>query len=824
MMLRILLLTIALPFALFAQIPSPESFLGYASGENFSYHHQVTDYLDLLGQESDRVKVVPYGESYEGRTLQLAVLSSPENLKELENLRQAHLGSLGREENSGAAQKVVVWLGYNIHGDEAASTEAALRTLHYLSTSTEQQVRDWLDACIILIDPCMNPDGRERYVQEFRQWQSVRQNTDIQSAEHQAAFPWGRYNHYLFDLNRDWLWQTQQESRQRAVFYQKWMPHVLVDFHEMGIHASYFFPPSVEPIHKVVTDWQKAFQQKVAQGHAHYFNQKGWRYYTNRVFDLFYPSYGDTWSSFQGAIGMTYEQAGSRLAGTAVERKNGQVLTLKDRIEHHFTSGLSTLKTVYENRRELKKSLQDYFNTGWTDRFDGYRTYIVRHNNPRDKLKRLQELLDGQGISYGHPKATERLVNGFSYRQGRTQTIRLHPEDMLISVRQTQGRMVQVLFEPEAQLNDSLTYDITAWALPYSFGLEAFASKEELELQSPFSLEETSTPHEAAYAYLIPWESAGSIRTLGSLLLEGWQVRAAGKPFQLEGKTWAAGTLVLVRGEQSAPRQTHFGDSLRAYIGDTPAVAVNTGLAESGIDLGANEFSLLEAPSVGLVLGDGIQASRAGELWHFFEERLDYPISLLRIERLNDFNLGRYDVLLLPSGNYKSCQKKLEQYLRYGGRLVVMGEALEGFTQNPDYQLERVEVPTLSGSFGETQRTKLSQQTPGSIVRLRLDNTHPLAFGYGETYFSLKHESALYQGASPDETKYWNVGTFDQSRPVSGFMGYRMQQHLSGKLALGVREVGKGQLICFADTPVFRGFWCAGELFIGNAVFMIGNF
>ena len=321
----------------FGQLQSPESFLGYELGTQFTRHHQVIDYVKHVASSSTYATTKSYGKTYEGRTLQLVYLSSPENLAQLEAMRKDHLRSIGYVPGARETSKEfsVVWLSYNVHGNESTSTEAALKTLHTLVTEKQE----WLENLVVIMDPCINPDGRDRYVNWYNQVKSTPFDIDPRANEHFEDWPGGRYNHYYHDLNRDWAWLSQVESQQRLPEYLSWMPQIHVDFHEQGVDSPYYFAPAVEPYHEVLTDFQREFQVTIGKNHARYFDQEGWLYFTDDVFDLLYPGYGDTYPMLNGGIGMTYEQGGSGRAGLGILNSVGDVLSLKDRIAHHYTSG-----------------------------------------------------------------------------------------------------------------------------------------------------------------------------------------------------------------------------------------------------------------------------------------------------------------------------------------------------------------------------------------------------------------------------------------------------------------------------------------------------
>ena len=181
-MLRKLLsvLTILSIIPIHSQLKSPDKFLGYELGTYFSRHHQVVDYFKHMEKNSPLLKLESYGKTYEGRLLQLAFISSEDNLKNLESIRDSHLqnsGILSGEKNN---DKVIVWLSYNVHGNESSSTEAAMKTAYDLLT----KYSDWLQNTVVILDPCINPDGRDRYANWYNQVGNFPYNTNPKSREH----------------------------------------------------------------------------------------------------------------------------------------------------------------------------------------------------------------------------------------------------------------------------------------------------------------------------------------------------------------------------------------------------------------------------------------------------------------------------------------------------------------------------------------------------------------------------------------------------------------------------------------------------------------
>ncbi|MEJ6624772.1 MAG: M14 family metallopeptidase, partial [Flavobacteriaceae bacterium] len=455
-----------------AQLKSPSDFLGYELGTQFTRHHQVIDYVNHVAENSDFAQTTPYGKTNEDRTLQLVYLSAPENLAQLETMRQDHLRSIGYAEGAKETTKEfsIVWLSYNVHGNESTSTEAALKTLHTLVTEKQ----DWLENLIVIMDPCINPDGRDRYVNWYNQVKSTPFDSSPLANEHFEDWPGGRYNHYYFDLNRDWAWLSQKESQQRLPNYLAWMPQIHVDFHEQGVDSPYYFAPAVEPYHEVITDFQRDFQATIAKNHSRYFDKEGWLYFTDEVFDLLYPGYGDTYPMFNGAIGMTYEQGGSGRAGLSIRNSVGDLLSLKDRIAHHYTSGLSTVEVAHNNVMRLNKEFSAYH----ADNKGKYATYALE--GPTDKMDALKRLLNAHQIPVKQLAQTTN-IKGIDFASQKTKTSSFGTEAIVLNGNGKKSRLIQALFEPQTQFSDSLTYDITSWALPYAYGLKAVASNQNVK-------------------------------------------------------------------------------------------------------------------------------------------------------------------------------------------------------------------------------------------------------------------------------------------------------------------------------------------------------
>ena len=269
-----------------------------------------------------------------------------------------------------------------------------MKTIYDLVDPSNTKTQAWLKNTVVIIDPCINPDGRDRYANFYNQYGNSPANSNGDSKEHHEPWPGGRANHYLFDLNRDWAWQTQTESQARLKLYNQWMPHVHVDFHEQSYRNPYYFAPAAEPLHEVITKWQREFETMIGKNNAKYFDQEGWLYFTKENFDLFYPSYGDSYPTFNGAIGMTYEQAGGGYGGLTVLTPEGDPLTLKDRLTHHYTTGLSTVEITSQNATRVVDEFAKYFQEGMNNPASPYKTFVIKGDNNPDKIKTLTTWFD----------------------------------------------------------------------------------------------------------------------------------------------------------------------------------------------------------------------------------------------------------------------------------------------------------------------------------------------------------------------------------------------------------------------------------------------
>ena len=809
--------------------------MGYKIGTRFTPHYKLVEYYNYVAGNSKMIKLLQYGETNEHRPLLVVFAGKEENIANLENIRKNNLRLANLSQDAQAASEqtpAIVWLSYNVHGNEPSSSEAALLTLYALVDPANSQTKEWLKNTVVVIDPCLNPDGRDRYVNWYNGVVGKFANPAPIAREHQEPWPRGRSNHYNFDLNRDWAWQTQKESQQRVALYNQWLPQVHVDFHEQGYNEPYYFAPAAEPYHEVITQWQRDFQKVIGKNHARYFDKNDWLYFTRERFDLFYPSYGDTYPIYNGSIGMTYEQGGIN-AGLSVQTNDGDTLTLVDRVQHHYTTGLSTIEASSQNAVQLVKQFRKYFADAVEGKTGIYKSYIIKYS-PADeqRIDALKDLLAKNGISYGSSSGNGK---GYNYLSKKEEAFTIETKDIIVPARQPKAVMARVLFEPDARLSDSVTYDITAWAIPYAYGLKAYASKQEFRVNNTSPGDSIRNNNTDPYGYIIPWSGVSSAKAVAQLLQEGIRLRFAEKGFAANNQKFADGAVIVIKngnakfGNQLWQKVRGIADKNNIRLYET-----GSGMVDNGLDFGSSSVRALKAPKVVLVTGNNVSPYAAGEVWSYFDNELQYPVTLVNGNDVRRLDWGKTDVLILPDGDYdflndKSQAAQITSWIRGGGRLIALENAVQQISKQ-DWSVlkQRIDKEDSAGkkdsikisNYAAREKDYVSENTPGSIFKVDIDNTHPLMFGYPNYYYTLKMDGNIYEPIIKDG---WNVGIIKSDKQLAGFVGNKLSKNLKNAVLFAVQDMGRGNIIYLADNVLFRNFWENGKLMFTNAVFLVGQ-
>jgi len=826
-----------------AQVKSPEQFLGYKPGSRYTPHYNIVNYCKQVAEAvPNMVKLEQYGTTNEGRPLLLLYVTSPENLSRLEAIRQNNLRLAGMTRDKMAPDEkgpAIVWLSYNVHGNETSSSEAAMLTLYELVNPSNAKTKEWLQHTVVIIDPCINPDGRDRYVNWFNSVVGQQPNPQPFTREHAEPWPGGRPNHYYFDLNRDWAWQTQVETRQRIVKYNEWLPQVHVDYHEQHYNNPYYFAPAAEPYHEVISSWQREFQTTIGKNNAKYFDENGWLFFTKERFDLFYPSYGDTYPLYKGAIGMTFEQGGHSRGGAAVINQDGDTLTLWDRLYHHFTTGMSTIEISSQNAGKLVQEFKKYYDKARTTPPGEYKAWVIKADEG-NKIGRLTELLNRNNIEWYNAGGAS--YNGINYFTGKMATVKTDNRDVIINANQPNANLLTVLFERNSRLSDSVTYDITAWSVPFAYGLTTYGLNNYvtgLTKTQNQPAAATNLNGENKVAWLVRWNGLNSVQFLSEIMKHKVKVRYAEQPFKAGNENYDKGTLIITRTSNQS-----VGNSLSNIIAAASQKAgiavttVSSTFVDKGFDFGSEKVHGMQAPKVGLLAGDGVSSLGMGEVWHFFDVQIGYPVNIIWSNDLSKNILRELDVLIMPDGNYKFLSDRvmneaLKDWVSSGGRLIALEGAVaqlgindwgikvkKSEDEKSDKQDDKKEDYSALRRYENRERDFIPGFNPGSIYKVELDNSHPLAFGYDDAYYTLKQDNTIYEFFKDGG---WNVGIVKKDNQVAGFVGSKLKDKLKDGLLFGVQDIGRGNVIFLTDDPLFRSFWENGKLLFSNAVFMVGQ-
>ena len=831
-----------------ARIPRPDAFLGYPLGARFTSWDRMIEYIDAVAAVSPRVKVTEYGRTAEGRPLRLVALATPENLARLDEIRRDHLrlaepAGVPEGERERLVQKLpaIVWLAYGVHGNESSSAEAALAAI-YLLAGGQGEIDEILRNTVVLIDPLVNPDGRERYVTSFRQRAGEAPNPNRAAAEHWEPWPGGRPNHYMIDLNRDWAWMSQPETRQRIALYRAWEPHVYVDFHEMSSESSYFFPPAADPVHpridRRVVSWLESF----GRGNAEAFDRMGWVYFKGENYDLFYPGYGDSYPSLRGAVGMTYEMAGGGRGGLALALPDGSVLTLADRVARHLTTSLATLRTAARNARRLR---EDFVATRLRA---GSRGQVYLWSAEQQEARALADLLAQHGVRV-HQLAQAEEVPAHRLTGGEEAPRRFPAGTYVVSTVQPLGNLVDALLELDAPMNDPFLerqrqrleanldpefYDITSWSLPLAYNVDTWVASREPAGLRPLGEPATGIRGDGRLGFLVPPQGWGSYRLAAELRRRAISFRIALSAFTGPAGSYPAGTLFIPR----LGNPENLRDQLQGLLAEDQLTA--EGLTASweieGISLGSNNMPAVRPVRIGLVSGEGVDSTSFGFLWSLLDRQVGIPHDRIDVATLRQLDLADFDVLVLPSGSYEErigerTRASLDAWIKGGGVLVAVGEAIAWLQEHelsevkswqpPKREEEEKEGgpaddPEVSESSIERELASRPIFTPGAVLATQMQPLHPLTAGLTTA------PPVLYEGTTVlkpfgDPRKDVLVA-LDESPVLAGFAWPEAEERLAGSLLVGMEPRGSGAIVLFAQDPAYRLFWRATTPIFLNAI------
>ena len=835
-----------------ASIPTPASVLGYEIGDRFTPHFLIDRYITALAEASPRITVDTVAVTHEGRPVLLAVATSEANQARIEEIRTdlqriADPRGASDAELSALVERTptAVFLAYTVHGDEASGAEAALATLYQLAAGQDQGTRAILDSVVTLIDPVQNPDGHDRHVHQVA-WDRGALGPDPFPGAMVHGHDWhgARSNHYLFDLNRDWVVHSQPETRGRMEVLRSWYPHVAADLHEMGSSSTYFFPPPMEPVHPSIHPLVHEGWQLFAEANAAAFAENGWGFFTRESFDEYFPGYGPSWPIHAGAIGMTYEEASSE--GGLIRRDDGTLLSLREATLHHYTASRATLGAAAANRGNRVGDFLAVRRDAIAQGRRGDMRSILLRRDDQGRADSLVTVLLRHDIEVGR-LTEEARVGATVYGADDAGRTVFPAGSWVIDLAQPQGFLARTLLEPESPLDPAFVqeemerreaglrnrfYDMTAWALPYLFRVDAAWTGEDVGPTEPVEAVPAAAPTppaEAGYAYAFAPGSESALRMLGALLHDEVRVRHATRAFTVPGGAFPHGAfLVLV--DRNTDRFD--GASLHRKVRElaqetgTPVVAIDNALVESGTDLGSNSVEAIPRPKVALVGGDRISSTSFGAAWHTFDTLLRFPVTRLELGSLTRY-LDEFNVVVIPSAYGldgalgRGGADALGGWVRDGGTLITLDGATAWLASEDGLaRLRPREEPE------PTEGAVPSSFVPGAILRARIDTLSPIVAGVRELEIPVMlFGSRFYETPADAEPGEVVIRYADEERlHLAGYLWPEVPGKAAGAPYLWTERVGSGRVIGFTADPNFRAMWRGLLPVFANAVFLGGTF
>lgn len=874
-------------------IQRPENFIGFAIGEKPTRYYEAAEYLKYLSESSERVLLRMNGVTHQGRDLYYLIISSEKNISNLESIK-SNIQKLSDPRNTSISQAdeiiqstpLVSMMMYSIHGNELSGTDASIQLAYQLAAGEDDETVELLNNLVTIIYPMENPDGRERFLSDVEQWKGNVPTDDTQSLPHWGTWPTGRTNHYHFDLNRDWFILSQTETRSRVSIMMEWFPQFVVDAHEMGSFSSFLFNPPREPINpyldKKIQDWWNVF----AKDQAAAMDKYGWSYYTREWLEDWFPGYGSSYPSFYGAVSILYEQA--RTAGLNVKRPEGRILTYAQSVQHQYVNSVANLLTAAKNKTELMKTFYDIRKAGLTPYHpNGVKAYIFDVSDNRSRIDSLMKVLEFQGVEVFQASESFQVTKAKSYLGENSSNKKFSKGSYIIPLSQPHQALINAVLDFDTRLKTSFLkteresllkgkgselYEVTSWSLPLAFAVDAYESysvpsvkTERVSFEKEVGKLVNPSPQ---YGYLIEYKDDGVIKFLKDLLEADAVIHSAKKKFKVEDREYDRGTLLLRLEDNSQNIEEILNPLSRKH--SIEVVGVNTALAQSGADLGGGEFSLLEKPKVGFLIGQRSSMYNFGELWYLLDNRIGLKTSMLYLDNLGFYDLRKYNVLILPSswGNLKdtftkSVTGKLKTWIEEGGTLISIGSSIPVIADTSialsNIKTRRDNIKKLNNYYkqvaenlaaqnvvidsvkiwesaspqltsvepvikidekeeSERDRSYIKFMPQGSILNITLNDEHWLSNGVNKNLPVFYSSSYSFYGLNPAEV----IGRLESPDKIrlSGLLWPEAQHRLAYASYLTRERVGRGQIISFADVPFFRAqFHSTARLFL-NAIFL----
>ena len=677
-------------------ISNPEVFLGFKAGQRVADPAQISAAIAAWQGQSDRLKVIEYARTHEDRPLFAVFISSPKNLARLDDI-EAQITRLSDARNldDGEASTIikslpaVAWMAYSIHGNETSGADAALASIYHLIASTDTEVTSMLDNMIVVIDPMMNPDGRARFAKSLEQYRGTAPNVDDQSLLHTGDWPFGRTNHYFFDLNRDFYLLTQPETQGRVALINTWRPQLIIDGHEMGAQSTFLMGPPRQPLNanidKDLQKWARVFSEE--QGAA--FDDRSWRYFTGEWFENWYPGYSN-YAEYRGSMHILYEQ--SRMAEDGVRRPEGTVQTYMESVHHQFVSTMANLESLATHSQAMYRDYWDgrKYNVSSKGEF-GNRSYVFLANENHGRMNALVERLEAQGIELYTNDQPITVAAATTQLGEKAKNVEIPAGSLIVPNRQPDAPLVAAILEFDADVKksvlveerqrtlrdgSSLMYDTTAWNFSMMYGLPSITVPQHLTKGlSPWTSHRgTQSIDETALAWAVSGEDDRSVAFAARLMEQGVNVRIIDKATVLSDEALPRGTVVVTAMDNPKRDDVVARVSAEAKTLDVDLVSVGSGYGAGDLpDWGGAHFRLLSRPQIAILSQQGFSSYDVGSSWWAIDTHLGIRHSQIDTAYLSRADLRRYNTIVMPNGYRPMSSAEtsaLKDWVKQGGTLI----------------------------------------------------------------------------------------------------------------------------------------------------------
>lgn len=804
-----------------SQIPTPEQFLGYPIGTHHTRHDQVVAYFKMLASLSTRITVMDIGKTYEHRTQITAIITTPENHAKLEDIRTKHLQR--NTSNQFNDVPLVIHLGYNVHGNEPSSTEAALLTGYYLAASEDEETKTWLSNMVILLDPVYNPDGRDRHSHWANMHKASPLVGDPMDREHNEVWPGGRTNHYWFDLNRDWFLGIHPESRNRMKVFHHWRPYVMTDHHEMGTNSSFYFDPGKNSSNNPIVPpyLYDVIYPRFGEYFAKAMNSIGSQYYTKESYDKLYPGYGSSYVNFYGGAGFLFEQASSR--GHLQETSTSIPLTFAFTIRNQFTASLTTVRASLAERESIYKMRLEFYRTAQSQaKANPVKGYVFGDANDVSRTMAFVNLLRLHQVEL-YDLQKDMAISGKTFEKGKAYVVPTEQENYF---------MVRSAFEKDITYTDSIFYDASTWSLVHAFNMPhaeirgAVTKGERIQKD----LAKTIAPVvKSNYAYVMDLSDYQAHKAIHQLQEKDVIVKIAYKAFTIgvdgKDKNFQPGAVIIPVTQQKVS-----SDKVYEHLQTISTLCaidfypVETGYNVRGIDLGSNYVVPLKKSKVLMLIGNGVSGYEAGEVWHLLDQRIGKAITKADVTNISRVSWDKYNVLVMVGGTYtfeKPTVEKIKNWIQSGGTLITFKTASEwaikqGLTKEKLVAIDTNKI-TKRIDYIDASSAEGARSIGGSIFQVDLDITNPIGFGYSDRSVSIYRNGTTF--LQPSKNPYTTVAKYKASPLIGGYLHKSSIKKVANSAAVLISGEGQGKVIMFSDNPNFRGIWYGTNKMFLNALF-----